>query len=77
MNTQAVTLALVVLGAGLLATIAVGAVQMARLCATPKCPGCEGSEVTEDARHYKCELCGQRWRLETPKRFGTYGGGDL
>ena len=71
------TIPFVLLGAGLLAAIAVAAVQLARRITDPKCPQCDGSEVTEDSRHYRCEICGQRWRVETPKRFGTYGGQDL
>ena len=76
MSTPAVTLSLVVLGAGILAAVAVAAVYCARRGASLKCPGCDASEVNEEGRLYRCELCGQRWRIETPRRFGSYEGKD-
>ena len=74
MSTQAI---FIILGAGILAAIAVLAVQAARRSASPKCPQCDGTDVIEEARFYGCRICGQRWRIETPKRFGSQGGSDL
>jgi hypothetical protein len=66
-------LAFVVLGAGILAAIAVTAIKIAQLGMQPKCPLCGGKEIIESSiNDLTCKLCGFSWRDTEPKRFGRY-----
>jgi len=64
-----------IIGAALLACIAIAATAIALLCRPPACPVCKSREVDEHPWHCICRTCGQHW--EEPKRFGNHGGSDL
>ena len=78
MTTQTMTLSFVLLGAGILAVIAVSAVQIARFCSGPVCPVCGVRKVRESGvNNLECQFCGHKWKENEPKRFGRHGGADL
>ena len=65
------TIPLVLLAAGILAAIAVSAVQIAR-CSAPVCPICGARKVRETGvNDLECQFCGHKWKDE-PKRFGRH-----
>lgn len=54
----------VIVGAILLAMIAVVAVGIAKGAIFPKCPGCNSRRgvVSQDDVHFTCAVCGEQWR---------------
>jgi tRNA(Ile2) C34 agmatinyltransferase TiaS len=67
----------VILAAILLALIGATAVAIVTRCRAPRCPACGWKEIVETAEGYFCKRCGESWRDQEPKRFGSHGGADL